>query len=239
MNTVLPLALLMAAGPIWAFAEGEEARYARLRETMVRDQIESRGIRDRRVLAAMRTVPRHNFVPGAARGMAYEDMPLPIGAGQTISQPYVVAFMTEVLRLQSDERVLEIGTGSGYQAAILSGLVREVFTIEIIPGLAEQARAALSSSGCTNVQVRTGDGYKGWPEKAPFDAVIVTCAPESIPAPLVAQLREGGRMIIPVGRQNDVQQLVLGFKRGEKIETTAVMDVRFVPMVPGNVSLQK
>lgn len=217
--------------PDAAPTDEEEELYARQRARMVATQIESRGITDPRVLAALRRVRRHLFMPAACRPLAYEDHPLPIGAGQTISQPYIVAFMTAALRLAEHDRVLEVGTGSGYQAAILAALAQEVYSLEILPALAERARAALQAEGCHNVRVRVGDGTAGWPEAAPFDAAIVTCAPERIPAPLVAQLREGGRLAIPVGPAQDVQQLLLGVKREGRVETRAVMAVAFVPMV--------
>lgn len=199
------------------------------RESMIADQLIARGIKDERVLAAMRTVPRHELVPSELRDRAYEDRPLPIGYDQTISQPYIVAFMTEVLRVQPTDRVLEIGTGSGYQAAILGKLAAEVYSIEIVEPLAERARADLARLGFTNVHVRAGDGYRGWPDAAPFDAVIVTCAPDHVPEPLVAQLKEGGRMIIPVGDRYG-QRLYLLEKRAGKVEQRAVLPVMFVPM---------
>ena len=169
------------------------------RNEMVRTQIQARGVRDPRVLQAMREVKRHLFVPGESAEDAYEDYPLPIGEGQTISQPYIVALMTELLELQPDDKVLEIGTGSGYQAAILSRLAREVRSIEIVPSLAETAGKRLDLLGYDNVHLRVGDGYKGWPDEAPFDAIIVTAAPPEIPQALVDQLAEGGRMVVPVG----------------------------------------
>ena len=199
------------------------------RRTMVDTQVAAREVRAARVLAAMRAVPRHEFVPAELRARAYEDSPLPIGHGQTISQPYIVAFMTEQIAPQPGHRVLEIGTGSGYQAAVLSKLVAEVFTIEIVEPLAARAAADLARLGCKNVQVRAGDGYQGWPDAAPFDAIIVTCAPEQVPEPLVRQLREGGRMVIPVG-ESGAQELWVLEKRGGKIERRAVLPVRFVPM---------
>jgi protein-L-isoaspartate(D-aspartate) O-methyltransferase len=211
--------------------DDDEALYARQRAHMVATQIENRGLADRRVLAAMRRVRRHLFMPAACRPLAYEDHPLPIGAGQTISQPYIVAYMTAALHPEAHDRVIEIGTGSGYQAAILSALVREVYSLEIRPALAERARATLQAEGCHNVRIRVGDGAAGWPEAAPFDAAIFTCAPVSIPAPLIAQLREGGRLVIPVGPAQGLQQLLLGVRRGDRIETQAVMGVAFVPMV--------
>ncbi len=208
--------------------------YALKREQMVSNQIERRGVSDERVLAAMRSVPRHLFVPAKYRSSAYTDSPLPIGENQTISQPYIVAYMTEVLELKKSDKILEIGTGSGYQAAILGEIAREVYTIELIPTLGNRAGKLLDDLGYDNVHVRVGDGYKGWPDKAPFDAVIVTCAPEDIPEPLIRQLREGGKMIIPVGEQYRVQRLILGKKKNGKLHTENVMSVSFVPMVEGD-----
>jgi protein-L-isoaspartate(D-aspartate) O-methyltransferase len=200
---------------------------------MVREQIVARGIEDPRVLEAMGRVPRHEFVPTAQRGEAYEDWPLPIGYGQTISQPYIVAFMTAALEPEPGDRVLEIGTGSGYQAAVLSCLVAEVYTVEIVDPLARRAEADLKRLGYTNVKVRAGDGHQGWPEAAPFDAIIVTCAPEQVPQALVDQLRVGGRMIIPVGSQWGAQELYLLRKKPTGMERQGVLPVRFVPMVKG------
>lgn len=185
---------------------------------------------DTRVIAAMRAVPRHRFVPEAWQSEAYRDTPLPIGHGQTISQPSLVAFMTQELKPRPGDRVLEIGTGSGYQAAILSRLVAEVYSIEIVESLAERAARVLEELGCGNVRIRAGDGRIGWPEAAPFDAVLVTCAPDAIPPALVEQLREGGRMIIPVGIQDVPQQLYLLEKHGGRVEHRAILPVRFVPM---------
>jgi protein-L-isoaspartate(D-aspartate) O-methyltransferase len=198
---------------------------------MVRDQLVSRGIRDARVLAALGKVPRQEFVPAPLRAEAYEDGPLPIGHGQTISQPYVVAFMTEALVLRPRDRVLEIGTGSGYQAAVLAWLVAEVFSVELLEPLARRAEATLQRLGYANVKVRAGDGYLGWPEAAPFDAIIVTCAPDQVPEALVEQLKVGGRMIVPVGSQGAAQELVLLRKQPGRLERQAVLPVRFVPMV--------
>jgi protein-L-isoaspartate(D-aspartate) O-methyltransferase len=198
---------------------------------MVRDQIAARGIKDGRVLAAMARVPRHEFLPASQRPLAYEDGPVPIGHGQTISQPYVVAFMTEALAPKPEDRILEIGTGSGYQAAVLSGLVAEVFSIEVVEPLARRGQADLQRLGYGNVQVRLGDGYRGWPEAAPFDAIIVTCAPEQVPKVLVDQLKMGGRMIVPVGPPNGAQELYLLRRHPEGLEIQAVLPVRFVPMV--------
>jgi protein-L-isoaspartate(D-aspartate) O-methyltransferase len=205
-------------------------QHMKAREQMVKDQIMARGISDTRVLRAMLTVPRHLFVPEPHAGMAYDDTPLPIGSGQTISQPYIVAFMTEILDLKSSDRVLEIGTGSGYQAAILAEICDSVYTIEIFQELAGRAEATLDSLGYGNIIVKHGDGYLGWPDYAPFDAIIVTCAPESIPPPLKDQLAEGGRMIIPVG-DSQVQQLVLLKKKKGKVEAESVLPVIFVPMI--------
>jgi protein-L-isoaspartate(D-aspartate) O-methyltransferase len=201
---------------------------------MVKQQIMARGIGDPRVLEAMRKVPRHLFVPEKYRAFSYRDHPLPIGQGQTISQPYIVAFMTEALDLKPDEKVLEIGTGSGYQAAILAELVKEVYTIEIVEKLGKRAQRTLEILGYKNIHVKIGDGYKGWPEKAPFDAVIVTCAPEQIPEALVQQLNDGGRMIIPVGKAGAIQELVRAVKKKGKLKKKEVMRVRFVPMVKGH-----
>lgn len=206
------------------------------RSKMVQEQLASpgRGITDPRVLEAMRRVPRHEFVPAELRSEAYADRPLPIGLGQTISQPYIVAFMTEQLAPMPGDRVLEVGTGSGYQAAVLSGLVAEVFTIEILEPLAARATEVLDRLGYANVRVRAGDGYQGWPEEAPFDAILVACAPEAVPPPLVEQLADGGRMIIPVGGPGD-QRLVLLEKRGGALTETEVLPVRFVPMTGESV----
>jgi protein-L-isoaspartate(D-aspartate) O-methyltransferase len=205
--------------------------FTRQRHEMVARQIEARGVKDTRVLEAMRRVPRHLFVPDKERPYAYDDSPLPIGEGQTISQPYIVAYMTEALDLKRTDKVLEIGTGSGYQAAVLAEIVERVYSIEIVPSLAERAKRTLASLGYGSVEVRQGDGYKGWPEQAPFDAIIVTCAPNEVPEELKAQLAEGGRMIIPVGRAGSVQTLVKAVKRHGVLQLSEEMAVRFVPMV--------
>lgn len=209
--------------------------YATARRKMIEDQLKAHGrdIRDQRVLAAMEAVPRHEFVPAAERSRAYGDHPLPIGHGQTISQPFIVAYMTEQLAPEKEHRVLEIGTGSGYQAAVLAELVDTVFTIEIVEELGKHATATLERLGYGNVRTRVGDGYRGWPEEAPFDAIIVTCAPDDIPPALVEQLAEGGRMMIPVGPQGRAQELVLLEKRQGQVEEKRVMSVRFVPMTGG------
>jgi protein-L-isoaspartate(D-aspartate) O-methyltransferase len=196
---------------------------------MVREQIVARGVRDPRVLAALRSVPRHEFVPVEQRASAYEDDPLPIGDGQTISQPYVVAAMTEALALRGGEKVLEIGTGSGYQAAILAELAREVYTIEIVPALADSAKERLARLGYRRVHVKHGDGWAGWPEAAPFEAIVVTAAPEHVPEALVAQLAMGGRMVIPVGDEGH-QELWLLVRDETGVRRERLMDVRFVPM---------
>ncbi len=188
------------------------------------------GFATQRVLEALRKVPRHRFVPPEMLPSAYEDSALPIGLGQTISQPYVVAFMTEALELQPQDRVLEIGTGSGYQAAVLSLLAREVYSMEIVERLGREAEARLKEMGYANVRVRIGDGYRGWPEAAPFDAIIVTAAPPDVPPALVAQLRPGGRMVVPVGRY--VQNLIRLRRTAKGLERESLLPVRFVPMVP-------
>lgn len=200
------------------------------RKQMVERQLVLRDIKNERVLRAMREVPRHLFVPLSLRGRAYEDGPLPIGFGQTISQPYIVAFMTEILAPNPTDKVLEIGTGSGYQAAVLAKLVDEVYTVEIVEELATRSQRTLADLGFNNVHVRAGDGFQGWKEHAPFDAVIVTCAPEMVPQPLIDQLVDGGKMIIPVGRAEGAQELILLEKSGNELTRRAVLPVRFVPM---------
>ena len=208
-----------------------------MREKMVETQIKARGVKDPRVLSAMLKVERHRFVPEKYFDSAYSDQPLPIGEGQTISQPYIVALMTELLELKGKEKVLEIGTGSGYQAAILAELAEEVYTIEIIEPLASTARKRLSELSYQNIKVKSGDGYLGWPEAAPFDAIIVTAAPDHIPKPLIDQLREGGRMVVPVGAYT--QELMKIIKRSGKVETTNVIPVLFVPMTREGVKQMK
>ena len=211
----------------------EPVSYSDERAVMVRDQIKSRGIKDEKVLAAMQKVERHLFVPPAYRNQAYEDYPLPVGEGQTISQPYIVAYMTEALDLKKKDKALEIGTGSGYQAAILAEICDSVFTIEISHSLALSAMKTLDELGYSNVFVRIGDGYKGWAEHAPYDAIIVTCAPSDIPEILEEQLAEGGRMIIPVGGDY-TQNLILLEKKSGKLQKKSVLPVRFVPMINEN-----
>jgi protein-L-isoaspartate(D-aspartate) O-methyltransferase len=198
---------------------------------MVEDQIIARSVLDQRVIEAMRSVPRHLFVPGNLQKRAYDDTPLPIGHGQTISQPYIVAYMSELLELRKNDRILEVGTGSGYQAAILSAIIGEVYTIEIIEPLAQKAAETFKKTGYTNIHVKTGDGYYGWEEHAPYDGIIVTAAAEHIPPPLIDQLKEGGKIIIPVGEVYEVQTLMTVIKHpGGKIETRKMLPVRFVPL---------
>ena len=207
-----------------------EDRYLEEREQMVRKQLKQRGISDERVLSAFRKVKRHLFVPDRYRDLAYSDQPLPIGHDQTISQPYIVAFMTESLDLNATDTVLEIGTGSGYQAAIIAEICREVYTIEILPSLGASARELLDELNYSNVHVKVGDGYKGWDLHAPYDAIIVTCSPTHVPQALKDQLSEDGRMIIPVGKKYAQELVLLRKKKGELVEDS-VLPVRFVPMV--------
>ena len=209
-------------------SEKSQDSFYHQRQQMVQSQIERRGIRDSRVLEAMRKVLRHEFVPQQYRHRSYEDNPLPIGQEQTISQPYIVAIMTELLQLDSTAKVLEIGTGSGYQAAVLAELTDSVYSIEIVEPLCRQADSVLSAVGYDNVQVRCGDGYRGWPEAAPFDAVIVTAAPDHVPQPLIDQLKVGGRLVIPVGDYH--QELMLITKTADSTIEKSVIPVRFVPM---------
>lgn len=203
------------------------------REHMLDAQLRGRGIRDRRVLDAMARVPREAFVADADREHAYDDGPLAIGHGQTISQPYVVAFMTEVLQLAADDRVLEIGTGSGYQTAILAELVRDVYSVETVPALADRAAHTLAAHGYRRVHVRVGDGYTGWPEHAPYSKIIVTAAPETVPSALVDQLAERGRMVVPVGPRYGEQALQILTKTAHGVDVVHSLPVRFVPMVRG------
>ncbi len=244
----LMIAGLLAAGPARHVASPEAADrdvrasgpsqvaqedpFAARRARLVRDRIEREGIRDSLTLHAMRTVPRHEFVPAAYRDQAYGDHPLPIGHGQTISQPYIVAFMTEVLEPRPGMKVLEVGSGSGYQAAVLAEAGVDVFTVEIVGVLATSAEERLRRLGYDAVRIRHGDGFFGWPEEAPFDAVIVTAAAGFIPPPLIQQLRPGGRMVIPVGSVFGTQTLILVEKSGEgEVRTTSLLPVRFVPLV--------
>lgn len=204
-----------------------------MREKMVEFQIEMRGVKDPLVLQAMRKVPRHLFLPASQKDSAYDDVPLPIGFGQTISQPYIVAYMTECLNLQKGQRFLEVGTGSGYQAAVLAEIVDTVYTIEIIPELGKRASERLSAMGYKNINVKIGDGYEGWKEHAPFDGIMVTAGAESIPPPLIEQLKDGGRMVIPVGSPYLVQNLILLEKHGKTVLKRNLIPVRFVPFQRG------
>jgi len=207
----------------------QKTDYKAAREKMVNSQIKARGIQDPYTLAAMRSVPRHKFVPKDIIDKAYRDSPLPIGYGQTISQPYIVAFMTEIINPKKDFKVLEIGTGSGYQAAVLAHIVDSVYTIEIIEALFIQSKMRLDDLNYDNILVKNADGYHGWEEKGPFDAIVVTAAAEFVPPPLIKQLKDGGKMIIPVGTPFTTQQLLLVEKKGGKIKTKNLMFVRFVP----------
>lgn len=225
---ILVMAMFGCAGP----ARAQDEDFSAQREKMVETQIEKRGVADDRVLEAILRVERHFFVPRELRRFAYADTPLPIGMNQTISQPYIVALMTELGRISEDDRVLEIGTGSGYQAAVLAELSKEVYTIEIIPELAKKAERLLKQLGYENITVKQGDGYLGWPEYAPFDVIIITAAPAVIPQRLVGQLSSGGRMVLPVG-ETGKQMLKLLRKTPEAIVEEDVIPVRFVPMVHG------
>jgi len=207
-----------------------ESGWIREREEMVANQVEARGVVDPKVIAAMRRVPRHLFVPPELRAFSYGDFPLPIGEGQTISQPYMVAVMTEALSLRPGDKVLEIGTGSGYQAAVLAEMVDQVYTIEILPSLAARADSILKELDYSNIAVKTGDGYVGWDEYAPFDAIIVTCAPPYVPEPLIEQLADSGRMVVPVGEEGEVQTLILMEKIEGEILQSPLLPCIFVPM---------
>lgn len=226
MKKLLLTVLIMGFIPLIVVAQ----RYDKEKQQMVKNQIIDRGIKDSKVIAAMKDVDRHVYVPENYRDMAYSDRPLPIGNGQTISQPYIVALMTELLELEEGEKVLEIGTGSGYQAAVLSHITSEVYSIEIIEELAKEAKKNLQKQGYNNIKLKTGDGYKGWEKYAPFDAIIVTAAPSDIPKPLKEQLAEGGRMVIPVGGQF-IQELVLLEKKNGELKKQEISAVRFVPML--------
>jgi len=238
LGIVLAAALVAETGRNVTFAEKSGNKAAKENRNpfheqkmkMIEKQIAARGVTDQNVLSAFRQVDRHRYVPKHLQHMAYEDRPLPIGEGQTISQPYIVAFMTEALNLSDTDRVLEIGTGSGYQAAILAEIVAHVYTIEIVESLGRRAKEVLDAEGYANIDVKIGDGFQGWPEHAPFDAIMVTCAPTDVPEPLKEQLAEGGTMIIPVGPAWD-QKLVLLEKRDGKLVEKESLPVRFVPMV--------
>jgi protein-L-isoaspartate(D-aspartate) O-methyltransferase len=221
----LASALLVSSG-----RDQSEAALAASRRAMVAEQIAARGVRDPQVLKAMAEVPRHLFVPADVAAQAYEDHPVTIGRGQTISQPYIVGLMTECLALRGGEKLLEIGTGSGYQAAVLARIAGRVFSIEIDPALAASAAGTLARLGVGNVSVRAGDGFFGWPEEAPFDAIIVTAAAPEVPPALLAQLAEGGRLVLPLGDPSTFQRLTVITKKGGQSRAEAVLDVRFVPM---------
>jgi protein-L-isoaspartate(D-aspartate) O-methyltransferase len=226
---LLGTALLVVGCAAWT-PQGED-EWARLRKRMIEEQLKNRDITNERVLAAMGKVPRHEFVPPGVRGLAYGDYPLSIGHKQTISQPYIVALMTQLIDPQPDQRVLEVGTGSGYQAAVLAELVKDVYTIELIPELAKEAAARLKELGYKNVQVRAGDGYQGWPEAAPFDAIVVTCGAEHLPEPLFKQLKPGGKIVIPIGDTPDTQTLQVITRAADGTrQTREVAPVRFVPL---------
>ena len=227
------LCLLVFAGPEVASPQGNDSFLA-LRQAMVIGQIASRGIHDQSILGSMETVPRHHFVPQEARKVAYGDHPVAIGYGQTISQPYIVAYMCQLARLGPDSRVLEVGTGSGYHAAVMAQIADTVYTMEIIPELAARSSETLTSLGYANLVTRHADGYYGWPEAAPFDVIVVTAAADHIPPPLIKQLAEGGRMVIPVGHPFLTQHLVLVVKQDGQISSRQLIPVRFVPLTGGN-----
>ena len=222
--------MLMACTPL---AQNGQDDLRERRLDMVESQIRQRGVADARVLEVMRSVPRERFVPDDAASRAYDDTPLAIGFGQTISQPYIVAYMTEALAVQSTHRVLEIGTGSGYQAAVLARLAREVYTVEIVPALATRASTILRELGYANVSVRAGDGYAGWTEHAPFDRIMVTAAPDEIPKPLIEQLAPGGRLVIPVGSQGNTQWMTIVEKTAAGVAERRTIPVQFVPFTRG------
>jgi protein-L-isoaspartate(D-aspartate) O-methyltransferase len=225
---LLAIGAWAAAGPAPAAPQADA--FAAERERMVAQQIAARGIDDAATLAAMRRVPRHRFVPEERRAQAYRDHPLPIGWGQTISQPYIVALMTQLVRPRPGLRVLEVGTGSGYQAAVLAATGAEVFTIEIVEELAKWGQQNLRDAGYAGVRVRTGDGWHGWPEHAPFDAIVVTAAADHVPPPLIAQLKDGGRIVIPVGSPFLTQMLMRITRRGQDVASESLLPVRFVPL---------
>jgi protein-L-isoaspartate(D-aspartate) O-methyltransferase len=233
MRWKFPVEVLLVGSLVAALscAAEDETAFARARQQMVERQLKGRDITDARVLRAMGKVPRHRFVNPELASQAYADYPLPIGEGQTISQPYILALMTQLSELQESNKVLEVGTGSGYQAAVLAELVRQVYTVEILPALATSAAARLKALGYKNVQVRAGDGYQGWPEHAPFDGIIVTAGATHIPQPLINQLKEGGRLVIPVDVSPGMQELLLCTKEKGKLITKSVAPVRFVPLI--------
>lgn len=225
-----PIFFILSIIPVMAQSWTDTPEFRKDRKKMVRHQIAARGISDPRVLSAMNAVPRHAFVPQRLKNRAYIDHPLPIGEGQTISQPYIVALMTEILRLSGDERVLEVGTGSGYQAAVLAHVAKEVHTIEIKDKLCRQASKTLTDLQFGNIQTQCGDGYFGWPEAAPFDAILITAAVDHIPPPLIKQLKEGGRLTLPLGNPFGYQNLVMVTKQNDDITVKNITGVLFVPM---------
>jgi len=228
----IALVLTLILTPLWkVFAKTSEQVYQEKRERMVTEQIEARGVKDKKVLEAMRKVPRHKFVSDEYKPYAYQDSPLPLKCGQTISQPYIVGLMSELLKPKKGDKILEVGTGSGYQAAVLSLIVKKVYTIEIFEKLGTSAKKRLKDLGYNNVEVKIADGYYGWKENAPFDCIIVTCAAGYVPPPLLEQLKEGGRMCIPVGAPFLVQTLMLIEKKEGKIISHSICPVRFVPML--------
>jgi protein-L-isoaspartate(D-aspartate) O-methyltransferase len=226
----IPFIFLLVSTFYCSNSQEQSLNFTQKRMEMVKWQIEARGIRDQAVLAAMRKVERHRFVPQDYELDAYADYPLPIGEGQTISQPYIVALMTEIATLKKSDKVLEVGTGSGYQAAVLAEICDSVYSIEINENLAKSAQKTLADLGYTNISISIGDGYQGWSKHCPYDAILVTCAPTSVPQPLIDQLRDGGRLVIPVGPASN-QQLVLYQKQQHKINRKISIPVRFVPMI--------
>jgi len=227
---LLPLASLLDAADLNPHQEPSRDPYSAARRAMIERDLKGRGITDARVLAAMDAVPRHLFVPEPQRAAAYDDRPLPIGESQTISQPYMVALMAQLLELNGTEKILEIGTGSGYHAAVLARLAARVYTVEIIPALSARAKGLLHQLGITNVEFQTGDGFYGWAEKGPFDAILMTAATPRLPEPLWRQLREGGRLIMPLGAARQIQRLVRIRKIGDKQVTESLSEVLFVPL---------
>ena len=229
-QTALSVLLAMVFTPACSSSVQQDGSFEAAQQQMIKHHLKGRDITDPAVLKAMHEVPRHRFVPSALQEMAYADCPLPIGHSQTISQPYVVAFMTQMLEVRPEDTILEIGTGCGYQAAVLARLAKQVYTIEIVEALALNARKLLAELGFQNISVKAGDGFDGWPEHAPFDKIILTCAVKEIPPALIEQLKEGGRIIAPLGPPGNVQELVLATKTNGKLTRKQVLPVRFVPM---------
>jgi len=229
-RTALSVLLAMVFTPACSSSAQQDGSFEAARQQMIERDLKDRDITDAAVLQAMCDVPRHRFVPTGMQDQAYADFPLPIGHGQTISQPYVVAFMTQTLEVRPEDTILEIGTGCGYQAAVLARLAQQVYTIEIVKPLADEARKLLAELGYKNISVKAGDGFEGWPEHAPFDKIILTCAVKEIPTALIEQLQEGGRIIAPIGATGGVQQLVLATKTNGELKHKQVLPVRFVPM---------